>query len=833
MPVRGTASGSLFKISGRRYAIPSSERDRALLTGGTWPEEAATHHESGWRPRQGHLFRQIRVESETGSSQRLWEAMLPFPNSPVFTTHRGRKYAYPLPPWPNLHTMRVIGRGAEPGAQIKHVYLLHNGLNETNDLLFHYRLAAWILGVSEESVCILRPLPGHLTRFPFSGLYAELPLDSYLRDPAFLFRQFLRYMQETQWLLSVLVPRPSYAVVAGTRLLAEARPKRRGTLPGRARNKNLAAAITEEWRTAFDSTEEADREKRLDSTHSKQPVTEPRIAMIVDELRGLLGWKPTVTRLPPGAAGGRSGARAEPPSVHVVGYSMGGFMAQAAFFAWPFAIASCTNLFAGGALRDLAPTAFAHPEEWQAVLHGLRYELDRAFREGYLDSKDGRTAGLIDDDFGYFTRIFYEVYLQYYRGGYASRVAEFSRRLLFVVGGDDPIVRTKNVLDAGPPQGITLLQIADVSHFPGGRPRGLSHDGKVENEQRQYWLPEVGRIIAGFSRQSEGLLHRTLAECWRTPATASSRNKADTGAPIDILSPAQPSDLDPTMLSSMAFASELRELIDCAGTVSTEGEATRGWLLVARNELSPVFLGPAAFPYFAQAIHHSEDQIARYIRVLSERTSRLKKLTPRISMLIPTDCRERLNSLDWRTMFAKSETPSAARVPSDDELVEILDTFEREWKARGAVGVVTPNEYRPSDLAPIGPIEADRLSLMDIPLTVLPDVWIALSGDACKAIRGAGEDNRETNEDAVIKWATRLARDLAKSGESDKRAEIDRLKRWIDGGDVVAITVSGAELNPRYRGHRLLDKVDVSKVVVHWALAYRASDIGALASSAT
>jgi hypothetical protein len=452
-----------------------------------------------------------------------------------------------------------------------------------------------------------------------------------------------------------------------------------------------------------------------------------------------------------------------------------------------------------------------------------------------LDPSNGRVAGIVEDDFGYFTRIFYEVYLQYYRGGYASRVSEFSRRLLFVVGGDDPIVRTKNVLDAGPPQGITLLQIADVSHFPGGRPRGTSNGGKVESEQRHYWLPEVGRIIANFSKQSEALLTRTVSECWQSRDSAPTRSSGDADGPIDIASPAEPSDQDPTMLASMAFAGELGSLIECSARVSTSpGENTKGWLLVGRNELSPVFLGETAFRFYAQAIHHSEDQIAEYMRVLRERAKRLEQLRPRLSMLVPKECSDRLEKPDgwtewqtvWQTVFAKSETPSAARIPSEDELSELWQNFETVWRAPGAVGMVEHNEYEPEQLGAVGIAEADRLKLRRLPLTILPDAWIALSGNASKGIRGeASEDNRSTNEEAIVNWATRLIKDLKRNSGDEEQPDLELLEDLIDGGEVIAITVSGAELNPRYRGHKLLEARDVARVLIHWALAYRASNL--------
>jgi pimeloyl-ACP methyl ester carboxylesterase len=527
-----------------RLPIAPGARDRVLLHE-TWPQGTApdTIGEPGWEvSAEGIPLRRLHILNETltprpsGVTHRLdheshyWEAMLRFPNAPVYATHKAREFPYTLGKhvaWPNLHTMRVLGRGPGPTERIRHVYLLHNGLNETRDLLFHYRLAAWILNGRTDAVCVIRPLPGHLTRYPFHGGFSETPLDVYLRDPMELFRQFLRHMIETQWLLSIIVPRNRYAVVTGGRLLSgaeqdeqeideEDRIDDENEVNDDDEHGRLAKKMAREWKAFFKSSSaQADKARR--EQYSRMPVKTKDMREVIRDLRGLLQWEAADPSQAPKSlpeANPESGA-AEYPYVHMVGYSMGGFMAQAGFFGWPQVVASCTNVFAGGAIRDLAPTAFAHPEEWQAVLHALRYEFDGALAEGLLTEREGaRVAGLDAKDFGYMKRIFYEVFLQYYKGGYSSRVAEFSRRLLFVVGGDDPIVRTENVLDAGPPEGITLLQLADVTHFPGGATWKPDDQQQVEREQRTFWLPEIGRVIAHFSERAAVALHNTLAKCW-------------------------------------------------------------------------------------------------------------------------------------------------------------------------------------------------------------------------------------------------------------------------------------------------------------------------------
>jgi hypothetical protein len=819
------------RLSGERAPLPGFERDRFVFTDSDWPTKAARElpSEARWEVSDGgHVLRSLVVCDEDAKDgtdgHHLWEAMLRFPNAPIYGTHHPREHLYDMPDqWPNYHTMRVLGVGDAPKKRIRHVYLLHNGLNETADLLFHYRLAAWILAGNKDAVCILRPLPGHLTRFPFDGPYAELPLDGYLRDPADLFRQFLRYMVETDWLLSVLVPRSFYGVAAGTKLVGTARPDGVHRV-GRSSTKDLATRIGDDWRAAFRRSEERRREiRKITKTrrlsYSRIPIEDRELVLAIGELRRLLRWKPVLDTDPPRVPDELSDRGLESPSIHVVGYSMGGFMAQAVFFSWPYAISSCTNLFAGGALRDLAPTAFAHPEEWQAVLHGLRYELDRALEGDSLRPKRRRIAGIGEDDFGYLKRIFYEVFLQYYRGGYSSRVREFSRRLLFVVGGSDPIVRTKNVLDAGPPEGMTLLQLADLSHFQGPKAGQSTERATIEKEQRKLWLPEVGGVISRFSRRSARALQTTLAESW----VGASGNETTPGRRADYTELESGTDGQPDALDSAGFEGELDRLVDLVDPPDEPDKAHEapGVLLISRNELPPVFLGELGFLSHASALHHSEDLITRYVVALRQRADRLSRRIERISLLIPRQTggwfvqpREQL------ALFSKSETPGAARTPTAPELREMWKHFEDEWVSPGAVGLVDAGEYKSGQLTDIGGPVAKRHGLDEVPLTILPDVWISLSAELCDDLLKYREDSLKSVQDQVVTWAAELAKRVRRDEKTNAQKELDRALR---DDSIRVVKVSAAELNPRYRGQRLVGARQVRQALIHWALAYRAS----------
>jgi hypothetical protein len=788
------------------FLIPSSERDRHLMAD-SWSNGSSPgfSDKQGWSSHDGKFpLRRVCVmnEAETSrssASHELWEAVLRFPNAPVYATHVARPPFYRIEDkWANLHTMRVLGTGDGPKERIRRIYLLHNGLNETRDLLFHYRLAAWILDGREDAVCIIRPLPSHLTRYPFDGIFNETPLDWYLRSPMDLFRQFLRYTIETRWLLSAVAPRCHYALVGGGRLMSGALNEGETALPDIA----LGEAIHKEWTLAMERSE--DEATETDAQFSSMRLTLDDITGTVTTLRQLLKWQPAEGAPVSVADTDAEPTRAEYPYVHVAGYSMGGFMAQACFFGWPQIICSCTNLFAGGALRDLAPTAFSHPEEWQTVLHALRHEFDAALT-GPLASGAGKehhtdVAGIKKSDFEYMKRIFYEVYLQYSRGDYSSRLAEFSRRLLFVVGGNDPIVRTKSVLDAGPPEGMMLLNLANVSHFPGGAANQEPELQQIEKEQRTYWLPEVGRMIARFSRRTETALHNQRAHYW--DGTTRPRGSGSNGRQAKRAKPSADAD----GLDYRAFERELDALLDVV-------DARRlGWLLVSRNEIPPVFLGEDGFRAHARALHHDEELIARYVHDLRDREARLRRLKTRMTVLIPKQSLEWLSNAQFREkLLARSETPGAATAAGLEEIDRMREHFVAQWAQTRAFRLVNGSERPKRELTSLGKAEATRQQVNNLALTMLPDVWIGLGADVCKHLRRE-RNGRAAHESGIIEFATHLA--------EGKRATEQQMEQWLDEGRIFVINVSVAEFNTRYRGPRLMDVAKASRAFRHWASAY-------------
>jgi len=401
----------------RASAIKANERDHKLaLADDTWPAQAPLRD---WQLSTGGYTR-IVTSDEPGSGAvslavDVHETMLRFPSAPVYGLQRHDEHHHPVPSQP-FHTLRLLRskeeaeRRASP--ECTRYFLMHTGLNETHNMGLYYRLAALLIQENASTVCVLRPFPGHFTRFPFEK-YSESPLDRYLWDGSQLFRQFLRFMIETQWLLSTLVRRSSYRCASGVNLLAESDDKERSRLSTPILADEMHGAWNQLKASSARDNERANPWMPSDLGRAcfEDSITALRTALDLDSFDTHDGEMSDTFREPP---------------FHVLGYSLGGFAAQSVFMSWPFLIASCSTLLAGGPLRDLAPSAFAHPEEWQTVLHSLRYELDDLLMTHVADdegrySEFGLQAGL----FSVFKRAFYEVFQQEYKGSYQTRLEAF------------------------------------------------------------------------------------------------------------------------------------------------------------------------------------------------------------------------------------------------------------------------------------------------------------------------------------------------------------------------------------------------------------------------
>src|SRR5207249_4777972 len=126
------------------------------------------------------------------------------------------------------------------------------------------------------------PFPAHLTRYPLFGRYAEKPLQRFITDPSDLFRQYLRFMVEMQWLISTLVPVSYYPVTSGVPLLCEDKNDPSG---GRCKPGILSRNIHEAWTNIRASSKRGMEIAEADVFHS------------ITVIRKLIGWRPTAGTL--------------------------------------------------------------------------------------------------------------------------------------------------------------------------------------------------------------------------------------------------------------------------------------------------------------------------------------------------------------------------------------------------------------------------------------------------------------------------------------------------------------------------------------------------------
>jgi hypothetical protein len=808
--------------------IQVGERDFELdLDQTTWPTSSAP---SNWKPRPGSLSRTIRESDEEIEkygkhlSCELEESILRVPSAPIHGLHRLSEYHVNDGHSENLHTLRLL---RDPDCtKVRRVFLLHNGLNETQKMGLYYQLASHLIhqDQSKGTACILRPFPGHLTRSRFSG-FAETPLDHYLWDGSHLFRQFLRFMLETQWLLSMLARRSSYRCISGLNLLAEKETPRGSRLD----DSTLATAIESAWTDLHGVSQNA--KPRLKGELGKAPIlkdpADPAIFReSVRHLRELLGPQDRFGG-ETGIDGGADGDRAGELAIHAIGYSLGGFAAQSVFMSWPFLVSSCSTLLSGGALRELAPTAFADPEEWQTVLHSLRYELDEAmmnglFRPKQVEARTGKrrkhVAGIELDLFLYLKSTFYEVFQQEYRGSFQTRLKAFRRRMLFVVGGNDPIVRPESVLDSGPPDGMNMLAIGGLGHFLGGRARD-----EEEAAQRSFWLPQVAGVIDALADEATKVQRAEQAENWldeemRLPhRTERYRNPRKSGEADED----RPRRLDIAERLAVdgdgALPGPLFER--CLDDLLLRVDAKRGILFILRNEVPTVLLDEDAIREHAAVLHHDDVRIARYIDGLRERQSLILNNRERISFVLPWNAKMIMEGIDAPPGHPSQSEGGGGQMPNHTTPKQTWETFEKTWRQRTNNG--TPDSMRVFDgrfplSGGVPPLKAEpllrsaRSSLKvaeETPVQVsLPDCWIWMSP---KFLLQDDDDPLEVDTGRSA---------LCKVVPDRYLHDPNRLVTPLRKDHLRIITVSRARYNPRFRGRLVADPIAAREILLHATL---------------
>lgn len=750
--------------------------------GGRLDETVWTRVDDG--PRRRRFYRDVTVEGKDNPGRELRDHMVRFPSAPIYGINRRQIYEMESGrDRPNRHTLRLLTRpdGTRAERPVTRLFVFHNGLNETNNLRFFYQLADWILEEDEvapagqRTACLLAPFPGHLMHFPYGGPFVQTPLSRYLEDAGDLFRHFMRYMVEMRWLLSIVNNKAPTGWMVG------------GTLVGH--NPSLAKRLALEWERLWDASftaladapsSEATQGDPEGTAPAKERVVGPaidteEIGSIAAVLRTLLGRE-------------NLKAPAELP-LHVVGYSLGGFLAQSVFFAWPNLVSSCSTICSGGAIRALSPTAFADPEEWQSVLHSLRPEIEGSMLAGKIvrdDDGDGDMIGMPADRFGYLHRIFNQVFMQEDHSSYKQRLSEYGSRMLFVSGGEDPIIRPQDVLDASPKEGVTMLSIAQLTHFLGEETRS---DREVERKQREFWLPEAGRLIARAAKRADELKEEEFQQARAQRRRPYRRFK-------DEKSPERPKQAE---LASPEFERALDWVVDQVTPDS-------GWLFVCRNSIPSAFLRKEHRDVRGTAMHHHDVVVQDYVAGLGRRAEILEDLDKRVMLCVSGKLEP--NFVGDTELF-DPHGDAVGRMSTKDDRTDVWNRFVEEWDkhVRWFEGglLQKPRFTEDPEKIRIAKKFAKRTATwQNVPrdhLTIskLPDVWISINGRVPDV--GPSTHSLETTITDLIEWVSAIvAEQQSKRAKERKQSKNDELAEWLQGGELRIVRVSGAELNPRYRG---------------------------------
>lgn len=753
----------------------------------------------------------------------LEELILRFPSAPLHGFQRLHEHHVMLGISENFHSFRVL-RSADPAQQLKpidRIFLMHTGLNERDTMGLYYRLASQLVKSEPSTVCIVRPFPGHMTRYPFQA-FGETPLDRYLADGSHLFRQFLRFMIETQWLLSAIVRRSSYRSPSGADLLGESAE----TATSRLNPEVLADVMFDAWMALHRASAETFAAEGRGHQPKRPLVARPiadreMVLQAITTLRDVLNLE----RDYPPCTGDltTSDEQSDEPTIHVLGYSLGGFAAQSVFMSWPFLVSSCATVLAGGALRELAPTAFADPEEWQTVLHSLRYELDDRMMSPYLGVTAEAVAGVSRDHFTYFKRTFYEVFQQEYRGSFQSRLEAFRQRMLFIVGGNDPVVRPQTVLESAPKGGLNLLEIGGLGHFLGERASNPD-----EEASRSFWLPEMAALINRFA----GSVARTQAAerpvTWfdadmKMPERTSAHDDDDAsvdGPRLRRLSPAELIAINREgALPGGVFERCLEDLLDRvalspASESGVSAPADEGVLFALRNEIPHVLLHPSVVREKAAAMYHDDLSIAKYCQGVAVRRRYIERHIDRICVVLPWNARSIMTYIDINSGYPSQSESAGGQVAERLAEGSVWEEAERRChvltQAPGGA-----HSVRMFDGNPILPETSELGRLLKLaeeysgrePLervASMPDCWVWMSrrllfGESLRPTIGAALNALPFAVPEIAATATTM-RDA------------------IQTDSVRIISVSRARYNPRFRGRLLVDARAARKLLLHAAL---------------
>lgn len=809
----------LLKGNADAGVIKKGERDRQLkLASKRWGPELEglgwTRHSKPRRHFSRNVYLSPNKELSRSEKPALTEHLFRFPSAPIYGLNRKRGYDISFERW-NMHSLRVLGRAGD-NRPVGRLFLFHNGLNETENLRFYYRLANWIFEEDPgdksktRSACLIAPFPGHLMHAPFPGPFTQTPLSRYLSDSGELFRQFLRYMVEMRWLLAAINERRPEEWLIGDRV-----PDHEG----------LGGSILEEAeflraasKAALKSSESPKKNwtKEEERKELGSPVDQGEIESMIAVLKEVLN-----------VGENREGEDRDGSSlpVHVVGYSLGGFLAQSVFFAWPNLVSSCSTICSGGAIRALSPTAFANPEEWQAVLHTLRPELEQSMLRGRISRRGKRIAGMDEAQFSYFQRIFDQVFLQVDKASYEARLAEYGTRMLFIGGGNDPIVRPKEILDASPEEGITMLTIANLTHF-------LDSDRGSDREinQREFWLPVAAGLIARAAGRAGDLREEECQTVQKTHEAIKAWEKSTTEGEKKQKAPriGEPRERD---LSSPTFEQALDWVID---GVRHQGSSSSGWLFVCRNILPAAFLGSDMHRAWATGLHHHDVDLQTYALDLTRHAAWLRDIKSRVTLLLPAGVEDSFINVASEMPDPHSDAPGYQLSASVRR--KAWKRFVKDWGERVRWLAAGPLDKPLASKGEGGPYRRFARTFTrgeteeDVPpdyfeVAHLPDAWISF--DVEEFIPGEKATEEYGAIWSFVSWVEMmLAREqirISNEGGPDeaRRATLENspIGSFIRDGKVRVVRVSGSELNPRYRGKFEQSPSQVLQVLAQCAAA--------------
>lgn len=226
----------------------------------------------------------------------------------------------------------------------------------------------------------------------------------------------------------------------------------------------------------------------------------------------------------------------------IIGYSMGGSRVLTAFcFAWEMAVecdeepifASCVSINAGGSFSSMSVPAWVDKSRWSTMVRRLNLE---TFSE-VLSKEFPEEVELFDQ----YSKTIRDVTL-----GNALKIrqleesdSEFTRRLLFILGGGDEIMKLNSLQRITPPGGLNIFHVAGVGHMFRHGEWG-THLGSM--------LVHVGNFVAASSKEAGKLSSQEIVDFlslvdWRFRILpfdsrhmyAENREHSDIGAAIDFL----------------------------------------------------------------------------------------------------------------------------------------------------------------------------------------------------------------------------------------------------------------------------------------------------------